>query len=1299
MSLMTSRHRDLPSREERGQVNDADEDTQSVSRAAQRSRASTTRAVDIFQDAMDVQPEWVEALHAYTPSDAMLARPQDTSDGEPSAQKACLAFNPGDLIRVIHKDPSGWWDGCIKQERALVRGWFPSNYVREIQIESLRDGAGQAAAADDTVVASSSADTLVISSSHAAPTLEERRPSLRLAQSYDHSRVNSVREGRPVLTSAHSSPARSNAPSPASQVLDAKRATGAAMIGSAALSRARTTDAPEFTDMLRATRHAIGLLRKAVSARDLSHYQPSTACLISAIRAVLCATGCLDRDSEQLACFPQLAIQRKLVLSALARLVNQARKASTLDENVAPGSEAPIGPTALVMIDMAEGVMAQIEQFLASLFECGYDPVKPPDSPRMREPSSDTVTGPVQEPRGELARPTSRLLPRASFLSGARKSSNPKKPELHKVRSLGDLRNRRRSAKDSAPVPMPGSPRLEDSMPIRPLLQRGSTAMRSFMQAAEQQPTVSADAQSGWHAPLRLHTAAEIKSIMSQLHAQLLRTVAAFVSQAQVHTSTSHATSFLYLLDLAEEVIGTVREILDIIDVMRSSDSDRAIEDAHLLDISSNAVSRASIDLAQATEISLKRNATASDHRHLLHCATLVLQTAAESSSAVTIYLSHRLAEDGYALSEPASSSIVRRNGSPDELAFALARLANQRQDLQTSEPEDFARARSSYERIELLAAAQHSAKPDTHTSAGGRPQLMTDRSSIYGVQYQGGESMHRELSSRTSASTASSWRSGASDADTNNTSPRSSCGTPIELREFHDIARVQDGSRLPAGARLPASAKRAEELAFMRNEDKSATAHVDGGSIRRDYEPREICFNADGHITGGTLRCLVERLTLSDTTIDPIFASTFLMTFRLFASPASFVQALIERYDSQIRSQVQPTNRATPVSLRIYNCLKSWLETYWQQDTDAVVLDQLDVFAREALTATLPTPAQRLLDLIARRRYSVGGLAQRSLKRMTSIDCIKSSFQPNANDQAQYSPPAQLLAPPTPLLNKGAMQTLRSGSFDRIGVLDFDPLELARQLTLMESRLFCAITTRELLGQEFSKKQGTAINVKAMSSLSTRLTGWVAETIVAEQDAKKRAVLLKYFIKLADRCNCLRNYNCLMAIMAALDSSTISRLKKTWEGLSAKYKQLVECLRKSVEHTRNYSDYRAMIRNAVPPALPFLGLYLTDLTFCQDGNAATRPSPQDKTLQLINFDRYQKIAKTVRDLQRFQVPYNLSEIPEIQAYLDHVLRSLPTESNDLYRRNNTCDQGANEARYRCQRACRNVHASRFVML
>lgn len=45
----------------------------------------------------------------------------------------CLTFNAGQIIRVLNKDATGWWDGELVEPYpyscSITRGWFPSNYV------------------------------------------------------------------------------------------------------------------------------------------------------------------------------------------------------------------------------------------------------------------------------------------------------------------------------------------------------------------------------------------------------------------------------------------------------------------------------------------------------------------------------------------------------------------------------------------------------------------------------------------------------------------------------------------------------------------------------------------------------------------------------------------------------------------------------------------------------------------------------------------------------------------------------------------------------------------------------------------------------------------------------------------------------------------------------------------------------------------------------------------------------------------------------------------------------------------
>jgi son of sevenless-like protein len=62
----------------------------------------------------------------------------------------------------------------------------------------------------------------------------------------------------------------------------------------------------------------------------------------------------------------------------------------------------------------------------------------------------------------------------------------------------------------------------------------------------------------------------------------------------------------------------------------------------------------------------------------------------------------------------------------------------------------------------------------------------------------------------------------------------------------------------------------------------------------------------------------------------------------------------------------------------------------------------------------------------------------------------------------------------------------------------------------------------------------------------------------------------------------------------------------------------------------------------------PRTGVYLTDLTFIEDGI----PSIIKKT-NLINFAKRAKTAEVIRDIQQYQnVGYSLQPVPELQDYI-----------------------------------------------
>lgn len=284
------------------------------------------------------------------------------------------------------------------------------------------------------------------------------------------------------------------------------------------------------------------------------------------------------------------------------------------------------------------------------------------------------------------------------------------------------------------------------------------------------------------------------------------------------------------------------------------------------------------------------------------------------------------------------------------------------------------------------------------------------------------------------------------------------------------------------------------------------------------DHLPKDVSYTHDGHLNGATFEVLVEKMSPQDTLVDPTFWDTFFLTFRLFSTPDRLLSTVKQRYDLAPPPQM-PSNPAMlkawnerkimPIRLRIVNMLKAWLELEWQSDTDRDVLKDVVYFVEERIRPALPVEANRLLELASKHESGIaspsvtGKVKDRSKAGMPISPLHGNAF-------IQGSTPLGL--PPTPIMGKQLFGSLRNRSM-HIHIIEFHALELARQLTLMESRLVCAISAADLV--QCGKRK--AVSLKAMSTLSNRITGWVAENILNEQDAKKRTGLLKFFIKLAD--------------------------------------------------------------------------------------------------------------------------------------------------------------------------------------
>ncbi|GAM18179.1 hypothetical protein SAMD00019534_013540 [Acytostelium subglobosum LB1] len=214
---------------------------------------------------------------------------------------------------------------------------------------------------------------------------------------------------------------------------------------------------------------------------------------------------------------------------------------------------------------------------------------------------------------------------------------------------------------------------------------------------------------------------------------------------------------------------------------------------------------------------------------------------------------------------------------------------------------------------------------------------------------------------------------------------------------------------------------------------------------------------------------------------------------------------------------------------------------------------------------------------------------------------------------------------------------------------LDVSPVEIARQLVIIEFSLFKLITPSDLYHQSWNKPNADIRSPNLMKFIerSNTLSYWVATEIVLSNDMKQRTKVLKRFIIIASILRKMNAWNPLMGIMLGLSLGSVQRLKRTWETLPKHVLEFYEVLSKETSATQNYANYRKALQTPTYPSIPYFAIYLRDLTFIEEGNNDYLSNG------FINFTKMKMISKVLTEIHRFQsVPYRLIKIEPVQQIL-----------------------------------------------
>jgi hypothetical protein len=375
--------------------------------------------------------------------------------------------------------------------------------------------------------------------------------------------------------------------------------------------------------------------------------------------------------------------------------------------------------------------------------------------------------------------------------------------------------------------------------------------------------------------------------------------------------------------------------------------------------------------------------------------------------------------------------------------------------------------------------------------------------------------------------------------------------------------------------------------------------------------------------IRAGSLAKLIERATHPDN-VDPQFVRDLLSTLRSFTEPRAFLDGLLARF----RQDAAPLDALKRTQLRVFNLFKSWLTgSPHDFDDDDALVDDACAFASE-IGAAIQGADATLLKLLAKRRT-------RTAERVRTI---------------VFSKP-----PPKPLVG---------GDGGARYFLEMPLLELARQLTLIEHDLYRSIQPSEFFRCGWSRrgKEQSSPNVLAMVQRFNQVSQWVAHEILRGADPKARARRIEFWLELARELEQLNNFNGITEILAGIDNSAVYRLKRTWQHVSGKLQKVYDTLKATVSTSNAYKAQREALHLCRPPCVPYLGVYLTDLTFIEDGN---KDDVEHRGAALVNFRKRRLLAAVLSEIQIYQqTPYCLMPIPAVQL---HLMSQKPPNNEELY--------------------------------
>uniref|UniRef100_A0A673N4I7 Ral guanine nucleotide dissociation stimulator-like 3a n=1 Tax=Sinocyclocheilus rhinocerous TaxID=307959 RepID=A0A673N4I7_9TELE len=326
--------------------------------------------------------------------------------------------------------------------------------------------------------------------------------------------------------------------------------------------------------------------------------------------------------------------------------------------------------------------------------------------------------------------------------------------------------------------------------------------------------------------------------------------------------------------------------------------------------------------------------------------------------------------------------------------------------------------------------------------------------------------------------------------------------------------------------------------------------------------------------LKAATLDKLVSHL-LDPCCQEQDYGRILLSTYRTFTSSNKLIDIAVNLYSlckTVLKIQLQYFLLSWFPHSSLWTVLQMWLEEYSDDLRDAPMHSSL-----------------RLMCLQLRGHPALFPLAKH-------YETLLKNFQAEGHCWIIYS------------LNKGVYEADNLADF-----MGFSVTGVAEQLTRMDADLFMKVVPFQCLGCVWSqrdKKENLSPTIWATIAQFNAVTNWVITSLLrSSSSVTQRARVIEKWVRIAQVCRELKNFSSVKAILSALQSNPIYRLRKTWAAVKAMsvFENLCEtfpdenCVLTSreifVDVSYEHISQSDFLQSSAGGTVPYLGTYLTVLT------------------------------------------------------------------------------------------------------